>query len=155
MGFWDVIGAPFKLVGKGLDTVGGIANAGVGAVSGIGQAGIGAVGGVANTIASTPGQIVGAAANTVSGVANTFGQTVGGVAQVAGGAIQNGQNAFAGLGRDLGGNFQRSFVGGLGEVRGAADDVSGNLILPLSIGAGALAIMFFMQLQSQNSAFRR
>ena len=43
MGFWDVIGAPFKLAGKGLDTVGGIVNTGIGAVSGIGQAGIGAV----------------------------------------------------------------------------------------------------------------
>ena len=139
MGFWDVIGAPFKLVGKGIDTLGGVAQAGIGAVSGLGQAGIGAVGGVANSIANTPAALVG-----------SVGQTVSGVAQVAGGVVQNGQNAFAGLGRDLGSNLQGSFVGGLGEVRGAADDLSSNLILPLSIGAGALAILFFMQMQSQN-----
>ena len=36
MGFRDVIGAPFKLVGKGIDAVGGVAQAGIRAASGLG-----------------------------------------------------------------------------------------------------------------------
>ena len=61
------------------------------------------------------------------------------------GVLKTTVNAAGGAVQGLGGNL-RGAVGDVShELHGAASDVSQNMILPLSIGAAALAFMFVMK----------
>ena len=67
--------------------------------------------------------VAGDAANVVNNTVNQAGSTVQG----------------------LGGDLKGSITGVSHELHGAADDMTKNLILPLSIGAGVLAVMMFTE----------
>ena len=61
------------------------------------------------------------------------------------GVLTSTVNAAGGAVQGLGGNL-RGAVGDVShELHGAASDVSQNMILPLSVGAGVLALMFMMK----------
>ena len=123
--------------------------------------GISAVEHLVGKVIETPSHLIAAAGAAVAQVGKVAAKVLTHGQDVIGGVVKglgnNAEHAVKDLGNNaehvvshIGDNAEHSLIGVSKEARGAAADVSQNMMIPLSIGAGLLAIFLIMQMQNKD-----